>query len=68
MRRKTPPDGARVGLYRPAIPARNTEILQRHALAVEHAEDIVIGHHEQPRRVGERRVLRIPARVGVAVR
>ena len=63
-----PPDGARVRRDRAAVTARDAEILQRDALAVEHAEDVMVRHHEQPRRIGERLVLGVPARIGVAVR
>ncbi len=62
------PDLACVGLDRSAVLARDAHLLERHALAVEHAENVVVRSDEQPRGVREWRVLRIPARVGVAVR
>ena len=68
MRGETPPDGARIGLDRRAVRRWHAEILERDALAVEHAEDIVIRHDEELRRVGKRLVQRIPGRIGVAVR
>ena len=63
------PDFAVVGLDRPAIPPRHAERLQRHALRVEHAEDVVVGDDQQIGRAAER-VVRVGehARVDVAVR
>ena len=63
-----PPDLAPVGLDRRAVAGRHAEILEPHALAEQHAEDVVVRHDEQLRGIGERLVQRIPARVGVAVR
>ena len=65
---KAPPDRPAVGLDRRAVEGRHAEILQPHALAEQHAEDVVVGHDEQLRRIRERLVQRIPARIGVAVR
>ena len=65
---EAPPDASRIGFDRAAVDARHAEILQRHALAVEHAKDVMVRRHEELRRIGERLVLREPARIGVAVR
>ena len=62
------PDRAAVGLGRAAVGARHAEVGERHALRAEHAEDVVVGDDEELRRIGERQVLGVPARVGVAVR
>ena len=66
--REQAPDGAPVGLDRAAVAARHPERLKRHALRVQHAEDVVVGLDEQLGRVGEGQVLGIPPRVRVAVR
>ena len=62
------PDFARIGLDRAAVDPRHAEVLETHALAVEHAMHVVVGNDEQPRRIGERRVVGEPLRIGVAVR
>ena len=49
-------------------PRRHAERLERNALAVEHPEHVMVGHDQQRRRVGERRVVGEPLRIGVAVR
>ena len=36
------PDLSRVGLDRAAVAARDAQLLERHALAVEHAENVVV--------------------------
>ncbi len=59
---------ARVAVGRRAIAARNAEFFERHALAVQHPENVVIRRDEQRGRVGERRVVGKPLRIGVAVR
>ena len=68
MLREQTPDLARIGLDRTAVDAGNAEIFERHALAVEHAEHIMIGRDEQLRGIGEGKVLGEPARVGMAMR
>ena len=45
-----PPDRARVG--------RRAQRVERDAVGVQQARDVVVGRHEQRRRVGERRVVR----------
>jgi hypothetical protein len=62
------PDLPRVGLGPTAVDPRHAEFLERHALAVEHPEDVVIGDDEQRRRIRKRLVLREPRRIGVSVR
>ena len=44
------------------------QLLERNSLAVQHAEDVVIGLHEQRHRVGKRLVARKPSGLRVAVR
>src|SRR5439155_14816890 len=66
--RKTVPDLAHVALDYAAIASRNRQILQRHALAVEHAEDVMVRRDEQRRRIAEWLIVREPLRVGVPVR
>ena len=68
MTGKQAPDLAPIGFGRPAIGARHAQIGQRHPLGTEHAEHIVIGRHEELRGIGKRRVLGIPARIGMAMR
>ena len=46
----------------------DSEIVERNALAVEHAKDVVIGLHEQCRRIRKRLVRRKPCRAGMPVR
>ena len=62
------PDFSRFGLDRAAVDSRHAEVLEAHVLTVEHAMHIVVGNDEQPRRIGEGRIVREPLRVGVAVR
>ena len=62
------PNLSRIGLDGTAVDARHAEVFQRHALAVEHAKDIVVRRDEQSRGVFKRLVLREPARIGMAVR
>jgi hypothetical protein len=45
-----------VGLDRHAVAGRDPEVLQPHALAVEHPEDVVVGDDEQLRRRAEPRL------------
>ena len=63
------PDFAVVGLDRPAIPPRHAQRLQRHALRVEHAKDVVVGDDQQIGRAAEG-VVRVGehARIDMAVR
>ena len=68
MRGEGPPDLAGILLDRCAVAARNAEVLEPDALAVEHPEHVVIRRDEQRRSVGERRVVGEPLRIGVAVR
>ena len=51
--REHAPDLARVALGGAAIDARDAEFLERDALAVEHAEHVVIGREQQAGRIGE---------------
>ncbi len=62
------PYPARVRRDRTAIVARNAQVLESYALAVEHPEHVVVRRDEQRRGVGERRVVGEPLRIGVAVR
>ena len=55
-------------IHGPAVGAGHAQVLHRHALAVEHAEDIVVGRDQQLGRIGEGFVQREPGRIGVAVR
>ena len=66
--REAAPDLARIGLDGAAVAPGDAELLQPDALAVEHAEDVVVRHHEEAGRVGKGLVLRIPARIRVPVR
>ena len=63
-----PPDAARVQLDRSAVAARDAEVLEPDALAVEHPEHVVVRRDEQRRRVRERRVVGEPLRIGVPMR
>ncbi len=67
MAREEPPRRARIG-RRHAVAIGHAKRVERHTLAVEHAIEIMIGGEQQARRVGPRRVVREPARIGVAVR
>lgn len=62
------PDFSRIGLDRAAVAPRHAKVLEAHALTVKHTMHIVVGNDEQPRRVGEGRVVREPLRVSMAVR
>ena len=62
------PDLAVVGLHCDAIPRRHTQRLQRDALRIEHAEDIVVGDDEQLGGSPQRGVFGKQARVDVPVR
>jgi hypothetical protein len=61
------PGLARVGIGC-AVTRRHTEAIERDALAVEHAEQIMVGRQQQAGRVAPARVGREPARIGMAVR
>src|ERR1700693_3282926 len=63
--REGSPDLARILFAAAAIAARNAEILEPYALAVEHPEDIVIRRDEQRRGVAEWLVVGVPPGVGV---
>ncbi len=60
VRGERAPDDATVRLDRSAVPTRHAETLERNALAVEHAEDVMIGHDEEPSGIGEVLVPREP--------
>ena len=62
------PDFPTVRLDRRAVQRRHAEILQPHALREQHPEYVMIRHDQQLRRIGERFVERVPARVGMAMR
>ncbi len=51
-----------------AAQLRDPQRLQRHALRVQHAEDVMVRLQQQRRRVGEGLVLRKPARIRVPMR
>ena len=55
-------------LDEPAAGLPHAEVGQRHPLRAEHAEHVVVRRYEQLRRIGKRRILGIPARIGVPVR
>ena len=63
-----PPDRPSIGLRRGGVPRRDAQRLQRDALRVEHAKDVVIGLNEERRRVLEGGVAGVPLRVGVPMR
>jgi hypothetical protein len=65
---KMPPDRPAVGLDRRAVERRNAKLFQPDALAEQHAENVVIGHDQQLRRVRKRLVQRKPARVRMTMR
>ena len=48
-----PPDSRGSVAVGAAVAGRHAERLERHALAIEHAEDIMVGHEQQLRRIGE---------------
>src|SRR3546814_14846367 len=54
-------------LWRAAIPGGDAEFLQPDALAVEHAENVMVRPDEEFRRIGKRLVTGVPARVGMAM-
>jgi hypothetical protein len=58
----------RILFRRAAVDTRDAQSLERDALRVQHPEDVVIGRHEELRRIGKGRVLGEPARIGVAMR
>ena len=66
--REEAPDPTPVGLNGPAVTPAHAEVLESHALAVQHPEDVVVRHDEEPGRIGKGLVLRVPARVGMPVR
>ena len=68
MRGEQPPDLARITLGVAAIDARDAEILEPDALAVEHAEHVVVRGEQQAGRIREGHVVREPFRVGMPVR
>src|SRR3546814_1832872 len=53
---------------RAAVGAWYTQLLQRNALAVEHAEDVMIGDDQQACRIAEGGVVGEPGGIGMAVR
>src|SRR3546814_14418593 len=53
---------------RAAVGAWYTQLLQRNALAVEHAEDVMIGDDQQACRIAEGGVVGEPGGLGMAVR
>ena len=65
---KAPPDRARIAVGSAAVDRRDAQLVQPDALAVQHAEHIMVGHDQQLRRVGEGLIIGEPARIGVAVR
>ena len=62
------PDLAWVGLDSRAVAGGNAQLLEPHALRVEHPGDVVIGDDQQRRRIGEWLVGREHLRIDVAVR
>ena len=62
-----PPRRARIGCRR-AVAIGYAQRGKRDALAVEHAIDIMIRREQQAGRIGPRRIVGEPARIGVAVR
>ena len=62
------PDLAWVGLDRCTVARRDAQALERDALRVEHARDVVIGDHQQRRGIGERLVAGEQFRLDVPVR
>ena len=61
------PDQARIGFGRAAVNSGHTQIGQGHTLRHQHAEDVVIGDHEQLGGVRETFVFRKPLRIAVTV-
>jgi hypothetical protein len=68
MRGEAAPDGTRVAFDGAAVLRGDPELLEPHALAVEHAENIVIGNDEERRRIRKGLVLCVPAGIRVAMR
>ena len=68
VRREQAPDLARIPLGVAAVDARDAEVLELDALAVEHAKYVVVGRQQQARGIGEVAVVRKPFRVGVTMR
>src|SRR3546814_17876005 len=62
------PNRAWVTFDRAAVGAWYTQLLQRNALAVEHAEDVMIGDDQQACRIAEGGVVGEPGGIGMAVR
>src|SRR5215207_4615745 len=65
---KAAPDRPWIRFDGAAVPAADAETFEAYALAVKHAKDVVIRHHEETGRIGKRLVLGIPARIRMAVR
>ncbi len=68
MLRQQPPSRARIDRRTGTVPARNAQPVQRHALAVQHAEQVVVRHQQQFGGIGEWRIAGEPGRIGVAMR
>ncbi len=64
---KGAPRLARVGVGR-AVARRYAELSEVDALAIEHAEQIMVGRKQQAGRIAPRRIGSEPARIGMAVR
>jgi hypothetical protein len=62
------PDLARVLLDGSSVDARNTEGLQRNALAVKHPKDVVVGDDKECGGIRESFIQSEPGRIRVAVR
>src|SRR3546814_20743094 len=62
------PNRAWVTFDRAAVGAWYTQLLQRNALAVEHAEDVMLGDDHQACRIAEGGVVGEPGGIGTAVR
>ncbi|MNN20270.1 hypothetical protein D3C81_1335420 [compost metagenome] len=65
---EAPPDLAWVRLDRAAVGPRHPQVLHRHPLRVQHAEDVVVRRDQQLGRVGEIFIAGEPTGVGVTVR
>src|SRR2546429_4657260 len=65
---KSAPDLARILLDWAAISARDREIFELDALAVEHPENVMVRRDEERGRVGEGLVVGVPLRIGVTMR
>ena len=63
-----PPCVARSGHVANSVGRPDAERLERHALAVEHPHEVVVGRDEQVGRIGEGFVVGEPSWIGVAVR